>query len=326
MSDGFRRRLILRLNEIWHDLENRAYDAKHPDILEEEIPRWRRILASVLPAAEGPRRVLDLGSGTGFVPLRLLEWLRPGDTLTCSDLSEGMLGVCRANVEAAAKAAGTGIPFAVASLKLDGGPIALPDRSQDVVTLNAVMHHLPDPAAACREVDRVLKPGGAVLIGHEPSATWASRRLLVASYWLMLPLADAKQFVYELILRLGWFEALRRPLGRLVPALEEHNRLVDEVNARLIAEGLLASPLSADEVSSLLDAQSPDAGGPQAGRGFSRRLYEGYFPGYRVSHCESYNHLHKVNPRRAWMRRYSEWLARRCPEDGSSLFCVLRKP
>lgn len=323
---GARGRLILRLNEIWHDLENRAYDAKHPDILEEEIPRWRRILSLVFGAADGPRRVLDLGSGTGFVPLRLRELLRPGDTLTCSDLSEGMLEACRANVESAGRAAGTGIPFALASLKLDGGPIALPDGSQDAVTLNAVMHHLPDPAAVCREIDRILKPGGSVLIGHEPSATWASRRFLVASYWLMLPLADAKQFAYELILRLGWFEALRRPLGRLVPALEEHNRLVDGVNARLIAEGLLREPLSADAVSSLLDAQSPDAGGPRSGRGFSRAILEGYFPGYTVSHFESYNHLHKVNPRRAWMRRYSGWLARRHPEDGSSLFCVLEKP
>ena len=312
-------RLILALNEIWHDLEKEAYDAKHPDILEEEIPRWRRVLSGFLGGTRPACRAIDIGSGTGFVSLRLAEWLRADDRLTCADLSAGMLEVCRANLERAGLACG------LDTLKLDGKRISLPDSSQDLVTLNAVMHHLPDPAVLCREIDRILKPGGRVLIGHEPTSTWGSKPFLVLNYWALLPLADAKQFVYEIILRLGLFEWVRKPLARFAPELKGHNHLLDETNRRLVAAGVLPAPLPAADLSALLDAQSPDAGGPQSGRGFSREGFAGYFPGYAIEACETYNHLNKIHPR-GWMRGYSGWLARRYPEHGSSIFCGLRKP
>lgn len=314
-----RDRLILALNEIWHDLENRAYDAKHPDILEAEIPRWERALGRALGGPRGPVTVLDLGSGTGFVPMRLKGFLRGGDRLICTDLSAGMLAVCRDRVEAG------GREFALETLKLDGRTIDLPDASLDLVTANAVMHHLPRPEEICREIDRVLKPGGLVLIGHEPTRAYGESRFLAASYWLLAPLADFKQFAYEIILRLGWFEALRGPLGRFLPELEAHNRLIADLNARLREMGLIEKPLAADTVSSLLDAQSPNAGGPQPGRGFAFSDFEGYFPGYLPELRETYTHLGKVEPRQAWMRRYERWLARRFPEDGANLFCGLRK-
>lgn len=314
-----RERLILALNEIWHDLENRAYDAKHPDILEAEIPRWDRALGLALARPRGPAAVLDLGSGTGFVPLRLKGFLAEGDRLICSDLSAGMLEVCRDRVEAG------GHRFALETQKLDGRTIDMPDASVDLVTANAVMHHLPRPREICREIDRILKPGGLVLIGHEPTRAYGRNRFLAASYWLLSAVADFKQFAYEIILRLGWFEALRGPLGRFLPELEAHNRLIADLNARLRETGLIEQPLAADTVSSLLDAQSPNAGGPQAGRGFAFSDFEGYFSGYRLEFRETYTHLGKLEPRTDWLKRYAGWLARRFPDDGANLFCGLRK-
>ena len=316
---GERGRLILALNEIWHDLENRAYDAKHPDILEEEIPRWDRILAERLAGPRGPINVLDLGSGTGFLPLRLKGFLQAGDFLVCSDLSAGMLETCRARVAAG------GIRFGLAALKLDGIRIGLPDASQDLVTANAVMHHLPRPAETCREIDRILKPGGLVLVGHEPTRAYGRSAFLAANYWALSACAAPKQFAYEIILRLGWFEALRAPLERFLPELKAQNLLIGEVNARLMDLGLIASPLAADTMSALLDAQSPNAGGPQAGRGFACEDFEGYFPGYGLELHETYTHLGKLHPRWRWMKRYESWLAKRFPEHGANLFCGLRK-
>lgn len=314
-----RDRLILRLNEIYHDLENRAYDGKHPDISDEEVPRWRRLGGEMLAGPRGAKDILDLGTGTGFVPLRLLEFLLPADRLTVADLSAEMLAACRANLEAA------GAPCPIRTLKLDGERIDLPDASQDVVTVNAVMHHLADPALLCGEIRRVLRPGGSVLIGHEPNAAHFRRRFLAWNYWLVLPFADWKLFGYEIILRLGLFEALRGPLSRAVPELRRHNELLREVNEMLMAEGAIDRPLPAAELSSLLDAQSPTAGGLHADRGFTREGFQALFPGFDLEHCETYKHLNKIHPGAEWLRRYDGWLARRFPADGSSLTVRLRK-
>ncbi len=312
--------LILRLNEIFHDLETDGYDEKHPDILEDEIPRWHRFLTRACAEIPAPRQVLDIGSGTGFVPLRLREFLRTGDGLTCSDLSSGMLEICRVNLH------GAGLDCDLRLLKLSGGTLPLPDKSQHLVTLNAVMHHLPEPRDLSREIDRVLKPGGWVLIGHEPTNAFARNAFLVCNYWLLLPIADPRQFLYEIILRLGWFEALRRPLAHFAPDLARHNRLLQKVNDRLLAEGRIEKTLPAAEISGLLDAQSPDAGGSRPGRGFSREIFAECFPGYRIESCETYNALHKIHPRGNWMKRYAAWLIKRFPESGSQIFCALRKP
>lgn len=312
--------LILKLNEIYHDLEHAAYDGKHPDILEVEVPRWRKVGLENLAGPRPAMDILDIGSGTGFVPLQLLDWLGPEDRLTCSDVSAVMLENCKANLM------GAGLRADLRLLKLGGSTFDLPDHSQDLITVNAVMHHLPKPAETCLEIDRILRPGGRVVIGHEPTRTHLANRLLAWNYWLVLPIADPKLFGYEIILRLGLFEILRGPLGRWVPELERHNALLRAVNERLLKDGDIAAPLGAAKLSSLLDAQSPTAGGSHRDRGFARGDFATYFPGYVIGEFETYKHLNKIHPRYGWLRRYEDWLARRFPEDGSSLFCGLRKP
>ncbi|HLP40366.1 MAG TPA: class I SAM-dependent methyltransferase [Fibrobacteria bacterium] len=315
-----RRELILKLNEIWHDLENADYDGKHPDILEDEIPRWRRATAEILAGPRPDIHVLDLGTGTGFVPRQLMDFLRPGDRLTCADLSTVMLETCAAGLREA------GFPARLDTLKLDGQDIDLPDASVDLVTVNAVLHHIPDVPGFCREVDRVLKPGGRVLVGHEPNRVYYDHPTLIRLYWLLLPFADFKLFGYELLLRVGLFERLRRPLGRWLPELRRHNLILAAVNARLIADGDIDRPLPAAVLSSLLDVHSPTAGGTFRERGFARADFGEYFPGYGVERFETYKHLGKLHPRRRWVRAVEARLAGRHPDAGTSLFCGLRKP
>lgn len=320
MAPASRDRLVLRVNEIYHDLENREYDGKHPDILEDEIQRWKRFGSRRLAGNRPAMDVLDLGCGTGFVPLQLKEWLGPEDRLTCADISAAMLEVCKSNLEAA------GLPCRMTMAKLDGRGIPAADRSQDLVTVNAVMHHLSRPGDFCREIDRVLRPGGHVMVGHEPNRAHFAHRILAWNYWMLLPLADWKLFGYEILLRLGLFEPLRRPLEAVLPELRLHNRLMDAVNERLLAEGEIDSPLPAAGLSALLDANSPTAGGIHRERGFAREDFPALFPGYVLKEIETYKHLNKIHPEARWIKGYEGWLARRYPDHGSSLFCVLAKP
>ena len=112
--------------------------------------------------------VADLGCGTGF----LANWLAErGAQVIAVDHSERRLGqATRQKGRQSARA-----EFRQGDLE------ALPigDAEVDVVFSNLVWHHLADQSAAAREVLRVLRPGGALVISdllpHE--AEWMRERM-----------------------------------------------------------------------------------------------------------------------------------------------------
>lgn len=111
-------------------------------------PRWRRFMVSRLPASPPGCTVLDVATGTGLVAERLL---RRGFTVTGLDQSPEMLAEARRRfgervtvVEASAEE----LPFA--------------DGSFDHLTFTYLLRYVDDPAAALRELVRVVRPGGTV--------------------------------------------------------------------------------------------------------------------------------------------------------------------
>lgn len=105
--------------------------------------------------------VADLGCGTGFLSSLLA---RRGAKVLAVDHSERMLAAAER-----AKFEGT-VEFRRG--ELDALPLA--DDEVDAAFANLVWHHLPDFAAAAREVYRVVKPGGAFVVSDlEPhEAEW----------------------------------------------------------------------------------------------------------------------------------------------------------
>jgi SAM-dependent methyltransferase len=51
---------------------------------------------------------------------------------------------------------------------LDNNELPFKEKSIDVIVIYAVLHHFPDPAHIMRQIRRVLKPGGSVVILGEP--------------------------------------------------------------------------------------------------------------------------------------------------------------
>ncbi len=105
------------------------------------------LLAPALPAREG-RRLLDAGCGTGF---NLLELGRLGRA-TGVDLSPEALAFCKERGVRALRGSVLALPFA--------------DGTFDAVTSFDVLYHawVSDDRAAARELARVVRPGGALLV------------------------------------------------------------------------------------------------------------------------------------------------------------------
>src|SRR5579864_1237802 len=104
-------------------------------------------------------QVLEVGSGTGSAlhPLALL--VQPGGKVVGIDYSQIMVD------EAQKRADASGLPLEF--LQMDAGALDFPDDSFDRTSSNIVFQHLPDPVGALREMVRVTKPGGRVVINEQ---------------------------------------------------------------------------------------------------------------------------------------------------------------
>jgi len=112
-----------------------------------------KVLESLLPEPAG-RDLLDVGTGTG----RMLELLGPRfERAQGVDLSRDMLAVARSNLERA----GLGH---CAVRNGDMYQLPFPSDSFDVVTFHQVLHFADNPGRAIAEANRVLRPGGRVVI------------------------------------------------------------------------------------------------------------------------------------------------------------------
>src|ERR1700750_2625519 len=126
-------------------------EAPHPLITRER-------LRSVLRPEPG-ERLLELGVGTGYYSCELAEWVAPGGMLELFDLQQEFLDH---TMRTASERGLTNL----APTQGDATNLPYEDNSIDGVILTAVLGEIPDRLAALREIHRVLKPGGRLVVGE----------------------------------------------------------------------------------------------------------------------------------------------------------------
>jgi ubiquinone/menaquinone biosynthesis C-methylase UbiE len=134
-------------------------EAPHPIVTRER-------LRSVLRPVPG-ERILEIGPGTGYYTLDMAEWVGadqqgpaggPG-TVEIFDLQQEFL-------DHVMRRAGERDIANVVPTQGDATALSYEDGSMDAVILTAVLGEIPDPGAALREIRRVLKQSGRLVVGE----------------------------------------------------------------------------------------------------------------------------------------------------------------
>ncbi|BBH17849.1 demethylmenaquinone methyltransferase [Nocardioides baekrokdamisoli] len=130
------------------DAVARRYDLTNDVLSFGQDRRWRRQVLRVVQPLLG-ERILDLAAGTGTssVPFR-----EAGAYVVPTDFSLGMLSV--------GKAARPELPFTAG----DGTKLPYADDTFDAVTISFGLRNIVDPVAGLREMLRVTRPGGRIVV------------------------------------------------------------------------------------------------------------------------------------------------------------------
>lgn len=119
---------------------------------------WRRRALKQIVEPERSQRILDLACGTGDFSLAIAAKAHPDTTVTGVDLSEGMLAVMREKVVAA------GLEGRISAEQGDAEHLRFEDNTFDRVTIAFGIRNFEHREAALKEIRRVLKPGGKLVI------------------------------------------------------------------------------------------------------------------------------------------------------------------
>ena len=117
---------------------------------------WRRRVVRIVRRCR-PHRILDVATGTGDLAIEMARRIR-GVQVLGVDLSEGMLDVARRKVTA------RGLDGRVVLDAGDAEHLHVADASVDVATVAFGVRNFGNLDAGLRELHRVLKPGGQVVI------------------------------------------------------------------------------------------------------------------------------------------------------------------
>lgn len=145
---------VLEPEPVHEDREAVEYDA----MIERFAWLLNRPFVAMLDRVKGERlRVLDIGTGPGWVPVELAK-RHPGWTVTGVDLSDDMLARGRR------RACDEGVSSRVRFARGSATKLPFADGAFDLVVSHFVLHHIPQPEVMLAEARRVCSANGGVCV------------------------------------------------------------------------------------------------------------------------------------------------------------------
>jgi demethylmenaquinone methyltransferase/2-methoxy-6-polyprenyl-1,4-benzoquinol methylase len=144
----------------------RRYDLTNDILSLGQDRRWRTAVVDAVRPRPG-ETVLDLAAGTGTSSRPFVD---AGARVVPCDFSLGMLRV--------GKRARPHLPFTAG----DGTRLPFADETFDAVTISFGLRNIVDPDAGLREMLRVTRPGGRLVVCEFSHPTWAPLRTIYLEY------------------------------------------------------------------------------------------------------------------------------------------------
>jgi len=186
-------RLQRRVQRYGWDLAAQDYET----LWQGQLADARHALLDAAVLAPG-ERVLDVACGTGLVALDAARAVGATGWVTGIDLSDRMVG---AACDRASAQQLRNVDFA----RMDAEALGLPEGDFDVVLCALGLMYLPDPPRALREMRRVLRPGGRLVL-----AVWGERARCGWSSVFPIVQDEVASEVCPLFFQLGQPDALAR--------------------------------------------------------------------------------------------------------------------
>lgn len=107
-------------------------------------------------------KVLDVGTGTGRIPILLAQQLLQRSIrnfrIVAIDLAQSMLEIAQQHLLTVE------LEEFISFQLVDAKQMPYPDHSFDMIISNSIVHHLSDPKLFFAEIPRLLKPAGGLLV------------------------------------------------------------------------------------------------------------------------------------------------------------------
>jgi 2-polyprenyl-3-methyl-5-hydroxy-6-metoxy-1,4-benzoquinol methylase len=199
------------------NLDDPRQDVHRERIHDPNLNRYR-VAEGLLPEASQGLSVLEIGGGIGEFSRRMLA---RGIRVTFVDLSEH-------NIE---KAKGLGMP--AHRIDLNTGLPVLPENTFDGVVILEVIEHIVAAELLLREINRVLKPGGFLILSTPNFAYFLNRLHILAG-----KLSMDEGYHYRFFTR----NSLETQLANAGFAIDRHAHTVPAMGVNIFRNRLLGRP------------------------------------------------------------------------------------